>query len=461
MRIEGRVFRGLLEAIGVWSGTGQLISRSNYCRLEARGDVLGVSFPTQAGWLELEVPTEPGEFSEAVAMDLSLLLKVLKSSTWPRSGEVGCVSLLLSEAELEVLVPNWRKGPKAWEEAAPTRYVFPRVLGGMFWGEEALPAVPELEVSAAVVLEPAVLAAAVEGSARCVASAADRGVLQCVELLCRADEVLGVATDGGVAAVSSEPVALELAEELRVPLPPAALRAALAIWQKAGIEGPITLSVASSEGLAAPAVVLSPPGSSGLRLVLKVPTGHVPVDVLQQAMDQTAVEMGRVEVREALLRQLELAELNPEAKAAWLVWEGDQLRVCSHSYLMDQRCPIQVSDLPSPAGAAPARPASIEVSLETQRVRLALEQLKAAGGRGPIGLAVDSLTRPTRLLLRQSDPATDQVRTVLVMATAGSSYAAYRAKAAELVEAQLEEASKARRRRRYETPEPAETLLPA
>ena len=52
MRIEGRVFRGLLDVLALWGRTGGVIAGGQFCVLRPLGpELLGVEFPTEAGWL--------------------------------------------------------------------------------------------------------------------------------------------------------------------------------------------------------------------------------------------------------------------------------------------------------------------------------------------------------------------------------------------------------------------------
>ncbi len=58
-------------------------------------------------------------------------------------------------------------------------------------------------------------------------------------------------------------------------------------------------------------------------------------------------------------------------------------------------------------------------------------------------------------MLRQTNPATGQVRRVLVMGTASASYEVFRARAAELADQALADSAKDRRRQSYRAPIPA------
>jgi hypothetical protein len=443
MRIEGRVFRGLLEVLVLWAKTSPDRTAPGYCRLEAEGpDVLAVEFPTQAGWLRVTVPAAAGDEGALYGVDLPLLLKVLKAASWPRVEAVGDVELEWTDRDLRVTVPNWRQARSGWVEAAPAFFAFP-LNQGICCQADALPAAPPPVEGVTVVMEPAALAAAVSGAASCVAGSADRGVLQCVELVCRADELLGLSTDGAVAAIASEPVALGVEEQVTVPLPPATLKVVLALWEKLQLQGDLVLKVA--EGGSGPVLEISPQegGPERMRVALRLMKGHLPLDMLEGLPESTKVAMGQVECREALLSQLELAELNPAAKVAWLVWEEGRLMVCSHGPFMDMREPVALT-------AAPKKPA--EIAINTDRLRNALQQLKASGGVGPISLYLDQVQRPTRVLMRQLNPVTGQVRRVVVMGTAGTSYETFRARAAELVATAQAEQAKQRRRDSYNAP---------
>ncbi len=407
------------------------------------GGGFSVEFATEAGWLSLRLPATEVELGVDWGLDLSLLLKVLRSASWPRTGGVGDVVMEVTGSGLRVAIPVWRQGPTGWFESGVSEFSFP--LGQGIWCDPGmLPGIPESFGGDGLVLEPQALSAVVSGVGSCVDSRSDRGVLQCVELVCRPDEVVGMATDGCVVGLSSEPAALALGEEFSVPLPPASARAFLSIWEKLQLQGDVLLRVnaTATGGL----LELSPAdvGSDSLRVVLRLPQGHVPMDLLERLPVETVVEMGRVDVRERLLRPLELAELNPDAKAAWLVWEGGRLRVCSHGPLLDLQEEVPL--------ASPSTEETAEVALDVQRLRRALEQLKASGGVGPITLSLDSAQRPGRLMLRQTNPGTGQVRRVLVLALAGTSYETFRARAAELKERDLAAERKQRRRQQYAAP---------
>ena len=405
-------------------------------------ELLGVEFPTEAGWLCLTVPAETEGMKSAWGLDLSLLLRVLKASSWPRTGLVGEVELMKRKTDLAVAVPTWRQARSRWVSGEPALFSFP-LAQGVWFDPEALPAAPEAIAGEGVCLETDSVVAALNGAASCVDGRQDRGVLQCVELVCRPDELLGMATDGGVIGLSSEPAAIAVEGEMSVPLPPIATRVALAIWSKLQLQGDLALRLSEER------LELSPVegGQERFRVVLRLHKGHVPLDLLERLPKETQVAMGRVDAREALLRPLELAELNPEAKVAWLVWEQGALTVCSHGPLMDLREEVAL--------ATPSSESQSEIALDNKRLRTALDQLKAAGGTGAISLYLDSAQRPQRLMLRQSNPATGQVRQVLVMGTAGVGYEVFRARAEELQEQVAEASAKERRRQSYRTPIPA------
>jgi len=441
MKVDGRIFRGLLDVLGIWAKTGQLIEGSNFCRLTGRGGELLVELPTRSGWLELTVPAEVGDMTCPWAVDLPLLTKVMRAASWPKKGGVGEVEMCLGETALQINVPSWRLAGKTWLESVPSHFSFPRAQG-LCWDPAGLPAVPCGESSAAVLLEPSMLAMALEGASHCAASGADRGVLRCVELICSADEVVGLATDGGVVGIASEPAGLPLEAPMSVPVPIAPMRAVLAIWKKAGLGEEVALSPIGSQGQ--PLLVLSPPNASSFRFVLKLDQGHLPLDALQGLPSSTTVDMGRTADREGLLGQLELAQINPDAKVAWLVWESGKLSIRSHGPLMDLSREIDLTM--QPAGDA-------ELAIEAIRLRSALDQLQASGGGdGLIRMAIDSLGRPTRLMLTQVNAATGQVRRVLVLTTAGIGYQAFRERAAERVAEASLAAEKERRRQRFRSP---------
>lgn len=444
MKIEGRIFRGLLDVLTLWSKTGQLVEGSNFCRLSPGTDQVLVELPTPSGWLALAVPADVTGMSEDWAVDLPLLMRVLKAASWPKKGPVGEVELALEPKALKVNVPAWRRGGKEWIESAPSHFSYPRAQG-VCWDPKALPAVPTFTPSRSVLLEPAMVGLAIDGASHCSAGSGDRGVLRCVELICRADELVGLATDGGVVGLASEPAGLALEDQLSAPVPIAPIRSALAIWKKAGLGDAMTFVLGEHQGQ--PLLTLAPPTSSAFRFVLKLEQGHLPLDALQQLPSTTTVSMGRTKDRGTLLTQLELAELNPGAKVVWLVWENGGLSIRSHGLLLDQCHAITLVDAPGPA--------CTELAIETGRIRSALDQLKASGGGdGPISLAIDSLERPTRLMLTQVNAATEQVRRVVVLATAGTSYAAFRSRAEEAVAQATKASAKERRRQRFHAVEP-------
>ena len=446
MLIDGRVFRGLLEVLSIWSRTGQLVEGSNFCRLSAPGgESLAVEFPTKAGWFSISVPAVAPEFAVAGGecfrgLDLPLLQRVLKASSWPKGGSVGDVELVWDALALRVRVPSWRQVRGEWLEAPAGEFVYPRGQG-VCWDPGALPGAPELGVGRSVSLERSALEAAVVGASSCAATGSDRGILRCVELVCRPDEVIGIATDGGQAALCSEPAGLSIEEQYSVPLPLEGIRAALAIWSKLKLDGEVDLLEFVDEGGQRLLLLVLGEGGGGpqMTFLLKLQPGHLPLDVVEKLPQATAVPVGRADCREEMLRELGIAAWNPSATAAWLVWEGGCLHVRSHGPFLDTSASIGLMECPSEP---------LEMALETARLSRALEQLKAAGGSGPISFFVDDIKRPTRVLLRQSDPGSGQVRQVVVLATAGVSYETFRVKAAELAAA----SAKTTRREAAKTP---------